>query len=55
MDKIIKATFNVSELELDCIDTMELADVAMEIYAWGVEKIKSLKQGNNSKNVVETA
>ena len=55
LDKIIKATFNVSELELDCIDAMELYDVAMEIYAWGVEKIKNLKRGNNSKNVEETA
>jgi hypothetical protein len=54
LDKIIKATFGVSELELDRIDTMELVDVAMDIYAWGVDKIKNLKQGNNSKNVVTT-
>lgn len=55
LDKIIKATFGVSELELECIDTMELVDVAMEIYAWGVDKIKNLKQGNNQKNVETTA
>ena len=54
LDKIIKATFGVSELELGRIDTMELVDVAMEIYAWGVDKIKNMKQGNNSKNVVAT-
>jgi hypothetical protein len=55
LDKIIKATFGVSELELDRIDTMELVDVGMEIYRWGIEKIKNMKQGNNSKNVVPTA
>ena len=55
LDKIIKATFGVSNNELACIDTMELADVAMEIYAWGVDKIKNLKQGNNQKNVEVTA
>jgi len=54
LDKVIKATFGVSELEMECIDTMELGAVAVELYKWGVDKIKSLK-GNHSKNVETTA
>lgn len=50
LDKIIKATFGVSDLELDCIDAGELGAVAMEIYKWGMSKLNSLK-GNDSKNV----
>lgn len=50
LDKIIKATFGVSELELDCIDAGELGAVGMEIYKWGLEKLKNLKVGNDSKN-----
>lgn len=49
LDKIIKATFGVSETELDCIDAGELGAVAMEIYKWAMEKLKSL--GGNEKNV----
>lgn len=50
LDKIIKATFGVSELELDCIDAGELGAVAMEIYKWGIDKFKSLR-GGQEKNV----
>lgn len=50
LDKIIKATFGVSELELDCIDAGELGAVGMEIYKWGIEKLNSLK-GEQEKNV----
>lgn len=50
LDKIIKATFGVSELELDCIDAGELGTVGMEIYKWGIEKLNSLK-GGQEKNV----
>ena len=49
LDKIIKATFGVSETELDCIDAGELGSVAKEIYKWGIEKLNSLK-GGNEKN-----
>ena len=49
LDKIIKATFGVSETELDCIDAGELGAVAKEIYKWGIEKLNSLK-GGNEKN-----
>lgn len=54
LDKIIKATFGVSELELECIDAGELIPVGVEIYKWAIEKIKSLK-GDQSKNVETTA
>lgn len=54
VDKIIKATFGISDTELDCVDAMELGTVAFEIYKWGKEKIESLKS-NNSKNAVATA
>ena len=50
VDKIIKATFGVSELELDYIDAGELGAVAVELYKWGIEKINSLK-GGQEKNV----
>lgn len=60
LDKIIKATFGVSETELDCIDTAELGRVGVEIYNWGLEKFNSLKSnggnsGGNSKNSETTA
>lgn len=42
LDKIIKATFGVSETELDCIDTLELIELVKEIYAWTIEKVKGL-------------
>lgn len=54
LDKIIKATFGVSELEMECIDTMELGAVAIELYKWAVDKIKSLR-GSDSKNSQMTA
>lgn len=54
LDKIIKATFGVSETELEAIDVMELGTVGVEIYKWAIDKIKGLK-GDNSKNGVETA
>ena len=54
MDKVIKATFGVTDTELDCVDVAELGAVGVELYKWGIEKLQSLK-GNNSKNVVTTA
>ena len=50
LDKIIKAIFGVSELELDYIDAGELGAVAVELYKWGIDKINSLK-GGQEKNV----
>ena len=54
LNKIIKATFGISENELDCVDGAELGAVAMELYKWAIDKIKSIK-GNDSKNVVTAA
>ena len=54
LDKIIKATFGVTDSELECVDVAELGAVGVEIYNWGIEKLNSLK-GNNSKNVETTA
>lgn len=54
LDKIIKATFGLTETELECIDVAELGAVAVELYKYGIEKINSLK-GSNSKNVETTA
>lgn len=49
VDKIIKATFGVTDTELECVDIAELGAVAGEIYKWGLEKINSLK-GDTEKN-----
>ena len=54
LDKIIKATFGVSDIELECVDVAELGAVAVELYKWGIDKLNSLK-GNDSKNVETTA
>ena len=54
VDKIIKATFGLSESEMECIDLMELGSVGVEIYKWAIEKINSLK-GENEKNLTATA
>jgi hypothetical protein len=54
VDKIIKATFGVTDTELECVDVAELGTVAVELYKWGVDKLQSLK-GNNSKNALTTA
>lgn len=49
LDKIIKATFGVSEQELECIDTLELGNVGVELFNWAMEKFNSVK-GNDQKN-----
>lgn len=49
MDKILKATFKLTDAELECIDTIELFDVLIEIYKWCVTLISSIG-GNKSKN-----
>lgn len=54
LDKIIKATFGVTDTELECVDVAELGAVAVELYKWGIEKLNSLK-GDSSKNVETTA
>lgn len=49
LDKIMKATFKVTEAELECVNIMELGAVGTELYKWGISKINSLK-GDSSKN-----
>lgn len=49
LDKIVKATFGVSENELDCVDGGELMTMLKELYAWLMEKVKGLN-GDESKN-----
>lgn len=55
MDKILKATFNLTDSELECLDSIELLDVLKELYSWGMDKVKEMKTGNNSKNVIAPA
>ena len=50
LDKIIKATFGLTDTELECVDVAELGAVGVELYKWGIDKLNSLK-GNDSKNV----
>ena len=50
LDKIIKATFGLTDTELECVDVAELGAVGVELYKWGIAKLNSLK-GDNSKNV----
>lgn len=55
LDKVVKATFGLSETELECVDLTELGAVGVELYKWGIEKIQSLKGGNDEKNSQVTA
>lgn len=54
LDNVIKATFGITDSELECVDFTELGAVGMELFRWGLDKFKSIK-GGNSKNVVATA
>lgn len=54
VDKVVKATFGLSETEMECIDLMEMGAVAVELYKWAIEKINSLR-GENEKNLTATA
>ena len=55
LDKIVKATFGVSETELECVDGGELITVIKELYQWGIAKIDSLKKDKDEKNVMTPA
>lgn len=50
MDKIIKATFCITDTELECVDSGELIQVLKELYSWGMGKINSINRGSSSKN-----
>ena len=49
IDKIVKATFGISENELDCVDGGELMTMLKELYDWLMEKVKGFN-GNELKN-----
>lgn len=52
MDKILKATFGVSEAELDCINVTELVDSVKEIYTWAVGQVRTIKTKEAVKNAM---
>ena len=49
IDRIIKATFGVSDEELERVDVMELGKTAVELYKWFTKQVNSLNN-KNSKN-----
>ena len=49
-DKIIKATFKISDSELDLINSSELIGVCKQLYSWAIGKVNNLKGENNPKN-----
>lgn len=50
VDKVLKATFGVTDTELECVDLMEMGSIAKEIYSWAIGKFTEIKGGNDSKN-----
>ena len=54
IDKIIKATFGLTDSELECVDVAELGAVAVELFKWGTDKINSMS-GGHSKNAATPA
>lgn len=55
VDRIIKATFGVTDDELEFVNIMELGKIAVEIYKWGSGKMKSLNEGATDEKNGETA
>lgn len=53
VDKIIKATYGVSESELECINTMEIIDTVKALYQWTLQKVNAI--GGKEKNLVTPA
>jgi len=47
LDKVIKATFELKDSELECIDSAELLGVVIELYKWIVEKTNALKESSS--------
>ena len=45
IDKIIKATFDVSDEELEKADVLEVLDAGVEIVRWAVKKVKEIGKG----------
>ncbi len=56
LDKIVKATFHVSELELECIDVMEFGPILKDMYDWAMTHVKGLEaKVKNVQTAVTTA
>lgn len=55
LDKVIKATFGVTEAELDCLNTTEVVTVGVELYKWCMQKLNNMNGGTDSKNAVTAA
>ena len=53
VDKIVKATFGVTDTELECVDIAELGAVAKEIYKWAIGKISSLKGAEKNAQLTQ--
>lgn len=47
---VVRATFGLSEEDLDCIDAMELADLAKEIIAFASGKLAELGKGRGDES-----
>ena len=45
IDKLIKATFDVSDEELEKADVLEVLDAGVEIVRWAVKKVKEIGKG----------
>lgn len=45
LDRIMKATFGVTDSELDRVDVLELGRLGVELYKWAVERFDSIKGG----------
>lgn len=50
LDKIVKATFKVTENEMECIDASELIATLQELYKWAISKVNNIKGAE--KNVI---
>lgn len=58
VDKIVKATFGVSDRDLDKVNAAELIETGKEIYKWAIDKVRTLnkgKAGNAKAAAKETA
>lgn len=48
IEKILKATFKVTNSELECVNAMEVIKTVKELYSWVMDKVNDL--GGNEKN-----
>lgn len=42
LEKVVKATFGVTDEELGCVDTTEMIAMIVAIYKWGLEKVSGI-------------